>query len=199
MRIGLFGGTFDPIHLAHLVLAEEARERLNLTYVLFMPTGDPWLKREKPKTAGEQRLRMVELAVASNPFFFVSDMEVRRAGPTYTVDTLEALRQNLNPSDEICFLLGMDSLLDLPRWHEPGHVLEMCTPVAFRRPGATEQRLEAVKSEFPLLGDKLKLMDAPLLEISSTGIRQRVAQGRSIRYLVPEQVEGFIRESGLYR
>ncbi len=198
MRIGVFGGTFDPIHLAHLILAEEARERLGLAYVVFMPTGDPWLKREKPKTPGALRVRMAELATASNAFFRASGMEVRREGPTYTVDTLAALQKDLGPQDELFFLLGMDSLLDFPHWQEPARVVELCTPVAFRRPGAPEQRLDAVTKEVPLLRRKLVLLDAPLLEISSTDIRRRVAEGRSIRYLVPEAVEGFIREKGLY-
>ncbi|MBI4203166.1 MAG: nicotinate-nucleotide adenylyltransferase [Chloroflexi bacterium] len=199
MRIGIMGGTFDPIHMAHLVLAEDARERLGLSYVLFIPTGDPWLKREKPLASPAERLRMVELAVESNAFFHALDVEVRREGPTYTADTLEYLRGDLTPQDELFFMLGMDSLAELPRWYRPNRVVELCSPVAFRRPGVSEHVLEAAMKAAPLLRRKLILMDTPLLDVSSTDIRQRVAEGRSIRYLVPDAVEEFIRENRLYQ
>lgn len=198
MRIGIMGGTFDPIHTAHLILADEARERLGLAYVLFMPTGDPWLKAEKPQTPPAVRLRMVELAVASNTFFRASDMEVRRQGPTYSVDTLELLDAELGPQHELFFLMGVDALVELPRWREPERVVELCTPVAFNRPGATQAKLEAVMKRLPLLRRKLVLLDGPVLEVSSSEIRQRVAEGRSIRYLVPDAVERFIRAEELY-
>ncbi|MBI2171825.1 MAG: nicotinate-nucleotide adenylyltransferase [Chloroflexi bacterium] len=198
MRVGIMGGTFDPIHTAHLVLAEEARERLGLAYVLFMPAGDPWLKVEKPRTPPEVRLRMVALAVASNAFFRASDIEVRRQGPSYTVDTLEALGAKLGPQHELFFLMGLDALAELPRWYRPERVVELCTPVAFSRPGASRDGPEAVVSKLPLLRRKLVLLDGPVLEVSSMEIRRRVAEGRSIRYLVPDAVEQFIRAEGLY-
>lgn len=199
MRIGIFGGTFDPIHLGHLILAEQAREQLDLAQVLFIPTGDPWMKPEKPRTSPEMRLRMVELAVEANPAFKASDSEVRREGPTYTVDTLQALRATGDPADEYFFLLGMDSLAGLPRWRQASKVVELCTIAVFRRPGAPEQGVEAVVKELPLLKGKLVQLDTPVLEISSTDIRRRIASGRSIRYLVPQAVGAFIRANGLYQ
>ncbi|MBI4339046.1 MAG: nicotinate-nucleotide adenylyltransferase [Chloroflexi bacterium] len=198
MRIGILGGTFDPVHLAHLIIAEEARERLDLEQVLFIPVGDPWLREEKPATPPRQRLAIVELAVRSNPYFHASDIEVCRPGPTYTVDTLEALHREWGPGAEAFFILGLDTLLELPRWRKPERLVELCTLVAFLRPGYPVERVEAVQAALPGLRDRLRLLEGPLIGISGTEVRRRVALGRSIRYLVPEPVEEFIREEGLY-
>ncbi|MFQ5860658.1 MAG: nicotinate-nucleotide adenylyltransferase, partial [Dehalococcoidia bacterium] len=135
MRIGLLGGTFDPIHLAHLLIAEEARVKLDLEEVVFVPTGEPWMKAGQPLSPGEHRLNMVRLATATNPFFRVSSVELDRPGPSYTVDTLEILRQEMGHEVEFCFLLGLDSLKSFHRWKEPARVLELCTLVAVARPG----------------------------------------------------------------
>lgn len=199
MRIGVLGGTFDPIHIAHLVVAEEARERLSLEEVVFMPAGQPWLKAEQSISPGALRLQMVRLAVESNPFFQVSALEIDRPGPTYSVDTLEVLRRERGPQVELYFILGMDTLLDLPRWKEPQRFLELCIPVAVVRPGHSRAILEELEARLPGLRKRVQVLDGPTIGISGTALRQRVARGISIRYLVPFKVEQFIAEHGLYR
>ena len=199
MRVGILGGTFDPIHLAHLIIAEEARVRLGLEEVVFIPTGQPWLKADKPVTPAELRLQMVKLAIQSNPFFRASSLELDRPGLTYTVDTLEALRDEWGPEVEMHFILGMDALLSLPQWKEPQRLLDMCVPVVFTRPGFPLSLLEGLKNQFPILKGKLNLLEDPEIGISGTEIRRRLAGGLSARYLVPLEVERFISKHGLYR
>ncbi len=198
MRIGILGGTFDPIHIAHLIIAEEARVRLSLEEVVFIPAGEPWLKTELSLTPGELRLQMVRLAVASNPFFRTSAVEIERPGPTYSVDTLETLHEEWGPDAEAYFILGMDTIVDLPRWKEPHRFLELCTPVVFARPEYSRSALEEVVSQLPGLQEKAHVLEEPNIGVSGTEIRRRVAQGISIRYLVPLKVEQFIVEHGLY-
>ena len=199
MRIGILGGTFDPIHIAHLIVAEEARIYLSLEEVVFIPAGEPWLKAEHPVSPKELRLQMVRLAVASNPFFRVLALEIERPGPTYTVDTLEILRREWGPTAELYFILGMDTLVDLPRWKEPERVLEICTPVVFARRENSSSVLEELETQLPGLRKKTQVLDGPTVDISGTELRRRVMQGISIRYLVPFKVEQFIAEHGLYR
>ena len=198
MRIGILGGTFDPVHIAHLIIAEEARVRLCLEEVVFVPTGEPWLRAERPISPGEVRLRMVRLAVASNPFFRSSDLEIERPGPTYTVDTLEAVRVDWGPEADVYFILGMDALIDLPRWKEPQRFLELCSPVVFTRPEYAMDMLDGVDSQLPGVREKAHILEGPTIGVSGTEIRRRVALGISICYLVPSQVERFIAEHGLY-
>ncbi len=199
MRVGVLGGTFDPIHIAHLILAEEARVCLGLEEVVFVVAGRPWMKADYPVSSGELRLEMVRLAVAPNPFFRASAVEVDRPGPSYTVDTLETLRQEWGAEAEVYFLLGMDALADLPRWKEPERFLELCTPVVFDRPEHPRSALDEIEAQLPGLRNKLRFLDGPSIGVSSTDVRRRVAQGKSIRYLVPAQVERFITERGLYQ
>ena len=199
MRVGILGGTFDPIHIAHLILAEEARLCLGLEEVVFVVAGTPWMKADYAVSPADLRLQMVRLGVASNPFFRASSVEVDRPGPTYTVDTLEALHQEWGTEVEVYFLLGMDALVDLPRWKEPERFLELCRPVVFARPGLDLAALDDVEAQVPGLKKRVMVLDGPVMDISSTDIRRRVVQGRSIRYLVPAQVERFIAEHGLYR
>jgi len=199
MRIGILGGTFDPIHIAHLIIAEEARVRLGLDQVVFMPAGEPWLKAEHPVTPGVLRLRMVRLAIVSNPSFQASAVEIERPGPTYTVDTLETLREEWGPEAETHFILGMDILEDLPRWKAPERLMELCTLVAFVRPEHSRSALGALETRLPGIREKVQVLNGPTIAVSGTEIRRRVAQGISIRYLVPDKVEQFIAEHGLYR
>jgi len=199
MRVGILGGTFDPIHIAHLIVAEEARIHLSLEEVVFIPAGEPWLKTEHPVSPKELRLQMVRLAVASNPFFRVLALEIERPGPTYTVDTLEILRREWGPTAELYFILGMDTLVDLPRWKEPERVLELCTPVVFARRKNSSSVLEELEPQLPGLQKKVQVLGGPIIDISGTELRRRVMQGISIRYLVPLKVEQFIAEHGLYR
>ena len=199
MRVGVLGGTFDPIHLAHLIVAEEARVRLALDHVVFIPAGEPWLKAEQPATPPGVRLDMVRQAVDCNTHFRVSSVEVDRPGPSYSVDTLELLLQEEGPAAELYFILGMDAIADLPRWHAPERFLELCTPVVFARADQGPAGLDELERRLPGIKRRVTFLDGPIVEISSTDIRRRVALGESIRYLVPSKVERYISEHGLYR
>jgi nicotinate-nucleotide adenylyltransferase len=192
-RLGVFGGTFDPIHIAHLVLAEQAREQLRLDQVLFVPAAVPPHKIGKGISPPKVRLEMVELAVAGHPQFAVSDVELRRTGPSYTVDTLRYLRER-HPTAEMFLLLGADSLLDFPNWREPDAILSLARLGVMNRHGASG----GVGYFDPRPPETVAAIEAPTLEISGTDIRNRVNEGRSIRYLVPAAVEAFIRAEKLY-
>ncbi len=199
MRIGILGGTFDPIHMAHLIIAEECRIRVPLQKVVFIPTGQPWLKSGSRITSGALRMEMVRLAVADNPSFDSSSVEIDRPGLTYSVDTLEELVSQWGPDIEINFIIGVDSLLSLSRWKDPERFLDLCTLTAVTRPGYSPDALEEVKRQYPVLEQKLGLIEGPSIGISGTEIRRRVAAGLSVRYLVPPGVEGFISGRGLYK
>jgi len=199
MRIGIMGGTFDPIHLGHLIIAEDARARLKLEEVVFVPAGYPWLRSGDAPTSAKQRVEMVKLAVQGNPFFRVSTVEVDRPGPTYTVDTLEEMRRELGDDVELFFILGMDSLKDFHRWKEPARILELCILVAMVRPDHGDFQRESLLGISPTALSRVRFLDSPRIDISGTEIRRRVARGLSIRYLVPDAVEEYIRRCGLYR
>ena len=199
-KIGVLGGTFDPIHLGHLIVAEDLREKLGLKEVLFIPAGRPWLKlkEEKPISAAEHRLAMVRLAVASNPYFKVSTLEIDRPGLSYSIDTVLELKAELGDEAEIYFIVGPDALLGLPRWKEPARLLEECQVVGIGRPGYAGANLRKLERSISGASRRITLVDVPQIDISSTEIRERVAQGLSIRYLVPESVEKYIAEHELY-
>lgn len=199
MKLGIFGGTFDPIHIGHLVVAEEAREQLSLDEVVFVPAGKPWFKSDMPVTDAKHRLAMVELSVASNPAFLTSDVEMVRSGPSYTVDTLEVFNEKLGDTAELFVLLGADALGELERWHEPRRILELATVVGVTRPSYRSVDLEHLARSLGSADDRLKLLEGPLIEVSGTDVRRRIQEGRSIRYLVPEPVEAYIEEHNLYR
>ena len=198
MRKGILGGTFDPIHVAHLIIAEEARVRLALEEVVFIPAGQPWLKKHQPVSPAQLRLQMVQIAVASNPFFRVSSIEIDRLGPTYSVDTLEVLQEEWGKNTEVFFILGVDSLRELPKWKEPKRLLKLCTPAVFSRPEHGDMTLAELDELIPGASKKVKVLADPRIGVSGRDIRRRVARGISIRYLVPEGVERFILEHGLY-
>lgn len=198
-RVGIMGGTFDPIHYGHLVLAEEVKEVLGLTEVIFIPAGQPPHKQNGPVTSAQLRLEMVIAATKGNPSFSVSRMEIDETGKSYTVKTLKKLKATLEPETELFFITGADTLLDLKNWYAADEVLGLCTFVGATRPGylpdlivAEAQRLMTQKAA------RIELIPIPGLAISSTEIRQRVSQKRTIKYLVPEGVEAIIREAGLY-
>ena len=198
MRVGILGGTFDPIHLGHLIIAEEVRVRMELTEVVCIPTGQPWMRVRGALSAGEDRLAMVKLAIAANHYFRAADMELTRLGVTYTVDTLETLHRELGREVELFFILGLDSLVQFPLWREPARVLELCTLVAVARPGhapIVPASLEAIASG---ASSRVVFLEGPQIGISGTEIRQRVRQGISIRYWVPQQVEEYIKKNRLY-
>jgi nicotinate-nucleotide adenylyltransferase len=192
-RLGLMGGTFDPIHHGHLLAAEEARCALTLEQVLFMPAGRPWQKQDDAVTPGEQRLEMAQLAVDDNPFFEVSRVELERDGPTYTIDTLRAMRER-QPDDDLYFITGADAISQILTWKRPEEALELATFVAVTRPGHELDELHSLGSP-----ERIVLLEIPALAISSTDIRRRVAEGRPIRYLVPDAVAGYIADHGLYK
>jgi nicotinate-nucleotide adenylyltransferase len=197
-RLGLFGGTFDPPHVGHLILASEARSQLDLTRVLWTVTPDPPHKQDQFITALEHRLAMVKLAIQENPFFELSDIELSRPGPHYTVDTIHLLAQQ-NPGAEIVPIIGGDSLHDLPTWHEPREIVYAAHWVGvMRRPGE-EPNLRELEQELPGITSKVHYVDAPLLEIASREIRTRVADGRPYRYYVPAPVYRYINEHHLYQ
>lgn len=185
MRLGVLGGSFDPIHLGHLILGETAREQLNLDKVMFIPAGNQWRKESRDVAAAEDRLAMVRLAVDGNSAFEVSTMEIDRDGPTYTVETLAQLHAE-SPGIEISFIVGVDALADMPHWKEPRRIFELATVCVAARVG------EAVED------DRVTQVEMPEVNVSSSGVRDRVKEGESIRYLVPEAVERYVRQHGLY-
>ena len=198
MNIGVLGGTFDPIHMGHLIVAEETKVRLNLAEILFVPAGLPWLRVNSPISAAEHRVQMVRLAIGDKPYFKLSTIEVKRAGPSYTVDTIAELKGRLGVRDELFFILGWDSLAELPEWREPSRLIKMCHLVAVPRVGYSLPDLNGLEAAIPGLAQRVILLDTPEIDISASVIRQRVAQGLPIDHLVPEPVDRYIREQGLY-
>jgi len=198
MNIGVMGGTFDPIHIGHLAIAEEARTQVNLAEVLFVPAGLPWLKTDRPIWAVEHRVEMVRLAIADKPYFKLSTVEVERDGPSYTVDTIADLQGQIGAEDELFLILGWDSLVELPEWHEPSRLITMCRLVVAPRPGCPRPQLKALEKSIPGISQRVLLMDKPNIDISASLIRERVARGLSIHHLVPEPVNIYIKEHGLY-
>ena len=187
-RVGVFGGTFDPVHVGHLAIAHAALESVPLDRVLFVLAKRSPLKERGPVASEGDRLRMLELAVAGEPRFAVSRLELDRDGPSYTVDTLERLA-HLDRKDELFLILGSDAIADLPRWKDPDRIARLATLVVAERPGAPDRVGDAPIVRF----------DAPRLDISSRELRARAARGRSLRYLVPEPVLQHIEARGLYR
>jgi nicotinate-nucleotide adenylyltransferase len=198
MKIGVLGGTFDPIHLGHLKVAEEARARLDLAEVLFVPAGQPWLKTNNVILPAEHRVEMVRLAIAGKPYFKLSTMEIERPGPTYTVDTIAELKAQLGSGDELFFILGWDNLIQLPQWREPSRLVKMCRLVAIPRVGYPTPDLASLEATIPGLSQSLFLLDSPWIDINASEIRKLVAQGLSISHLVPEPVERYIKQHRLY-
>jgi len=199
MKIGVLGGTFDPIHIGHLKVAEEVTARLNLSEIIFMPAGQPWLKGDNPISLAEHRVEMVRLAIAGKPYFKLSTIEIDRAGPTYTVDTMAELRRQLGSGHELFFILGWDNLIQLPQWQEPSRLVKLCRLVAVPRVGYPDIDLSSLDAAIPGLSQRVFLLDSPRVDINASIIRQRVAQGLSIHHLVPEPVERYIKQHRLYK
>jgi len=198
VRLGVLGGTFDPPHVGHLILAEEARTRLQLEKVLFVPAGDPWRKAGQEITPVEHRLAMVRLMLASDPYFEVSTLEVERHGPSYTVDTLEALHQEYGPGLELYFILGEDALRDLPNWKEPARIISLAWLAVAPRPAERGWATADLEAAVPGVSQRIVRLPMPTIDISSTALRERARAGLSLRYLVPLDVEEYIRRHGLY-
>ena len=198
MKVGIMGGTFDPIHIAHLIIGEEARTRLALDRVIFIPAGEPWMKPGHTVSAAAQRAEMVRLAISSNPAFSLSLNETERPGPTYTVDTLEQLLGELGYDTQLFLLLGWDSVAEMASWKAPYRISKMATVVAFPRPRFSKPEITVLERAMPGIADRIVFLDTPYLEISSTDIRTRIAEGGSVRYMVPDAVVQYITENKLY-
>ena len=199
MRIGLFGGTFDPPHVGHLILAERCREDARLDEVWFLVSYRPPHKTGQPLTRFEHRCEMAALATTGQPLFRVEPVEKELPPPSYTAETLAELRRR-HPIDEFTLIVGADSLADLPQWYEPQRVLEQAEIIAVPRPGVetwTADRLAAAVG-LPREAVRLTAVNCPLIEIASRDLRQRVAEGKSIRFLVPRAVEEYVRDRALY-
>jgi nicotinate-nucleotide adenylyltransferase len=194
--VGILGGTFDPIHLGHLVIAEEAREALGLERVMVVPAASPPHKPGRPVTDPAHRLAMAQLAVAGNPAFSVSRLEVERGGTSYTVDTLEALREA--GIAQPWFILSAEALGGLPAWRDPDRILELCRLAVVPRGGYEPLDRAWVSGHFPGREDRIAFLPAPLLPISGSVVRRRAAAGRSVRYLVPDAVAAYIADHHLY-
>lgn len=198
-RIGIMGGTFDPIHAGHLITAECVRDALQLETVLFIPAAQPPHKRNRPVTAARHRYVMTELAICSNPHFRVSDVELRRQGPSYTIDTIHALAAQYPQGTEFYFIIGADAINELATWHEVDALLTSCHFITATRQGC-QLDTAGLRARFGAAGmAHIHPVETPQLEISSTVIRERVHAGASIRYLVPQAVREYIEKEGLYR
>ncbi len=199
MRLGVLGGTFDPVHVGHLLVAEQVRECLQLDEVLFVPAGQPWFKMGQRVTCARHRLAMLELAVVGNLRCRVSDMEIRRPGPSYTADTLEELGRERGGEVELYVIVGLDALNQMHRWHEPQRVLDLATVVGIARPGVEDRDRDSLDSIRRGASKEVMVLKGLRIDISASDIRQRVSRGLSIRYRVPDEVASYIHEHGLYR
>ena len=195
---GVFGGTFDPIHLAHLAVAEAARDAFGLLRVLFIPAAQPPHKPGRDISPVEDRLAMVEAAVEGNPAFEVSRLEIERSGPSYTVDTLTALCEAA-PGDRLALILSAESYSEFGSWHEPRRILDLAALVVAPRVGYADADPDLIARQFPEARATVAFMDGPRIRLSASEIRQRAAESRSVRYLVPDAVAAYISDHGLYQ
>lgn len=198
-KIGIMGGTFDPIHVGHLVTAEVARIEFDLAKVLFIPAANPPHKLGQSVTATMHRYIMTVMATYSNPYFLVLPIEMERPGPSYTIDTIRELAAEYSRETEFYFITGADAVSDLPNWNAVDELLDMCHFVATARPGCVSKVDEVIRYFGSKGAARIHRLDNPELEISSTDIRERVRTGRSIKYIVPESVESYIAKERLYK
>jgi len=197
-RLGIFGGTFDPPHLGHLILAETAADTLRLDRVLFVPAADPPHKAATSiRTTADHRLAMVQLAIKDNPRFAISRVDLDRPGPHYSADMLRLLSAE-HPNTALFFLIGADSLADLPTWSRPREVFELACLGVMRRPGV-EPDVFALEDQLPGLRRRMVWIDAPYIDISASDLARRIATGRSVRYQIPDSVCQYIEQHALYR
>jgi len=199
-RIGIMGGTFDPLHLGHLVTAEEARTNFSLESVIFVPAGLPAHKKEKKITDPEHRYLMTLLAIMNNPYFSISRVEIDRREPSYTIDTVQFFFNIYGRAAQIYFITGADAILEIVTWKNYRELLETCTFIAASRSGYSLEKLrETVEPYYPEIFNRVHLMEIPAMAISSTSIRERVKEGRTIKYLTPEPVEQYIYKNLIYQ
>ena len=192
--IGVLGGTFDPVHKGHLVVAGEVRDRLKLDKVIFIPAGEPCFKAAAQVTPAEHRLKMVNLAIEGEPDFVASEIEIKRSGLSYTVDTIGELKKNLGKDSELYFILGWDNLTDLPRWHQSLKLVSLCRLVAVPRVGCAVPDLEKLEEAIPGISDRLTMLEKPQIDIRASVIRQRVSEGLPIEQLVPKAAAEYIQK-----
>ncbi len=197
-RIGIYGGTFDPIHIGHLAIAEESRHALDLDYVIFVPASRQPLKADFQGALPAQRLAMVGLACAGNPQFIASDIDLRRPPPSYTVDTLAALRAETDPADDLVFILGTDAARDFPRWYRAAEMLRLVRLAIVGRPGY-HLNVAQLEADLPGIGERCTLITGPRLDVSSSELRARLVSNRPTRYQIPDPVLAYIAAHGLYR
>ncbi|NOZ06283.1 MAG: nicotinate-nucleotide adenylyltransferase [Chloroflexi bacterium] len=197
-RVGILGGTFDPIHIGHLFIAEEVYAALKLEKVYFVPAGEPPHKLDEHVTPIRHRVAMVKAAIADNAHFALSLIDANRQGPSYSIDMVRLFRQTGQGDCKVYFIMGIDSLLDLPHWHRPEVLMRLCELVVVTRPGY-RQNLEDLGRALPGLGERVQFIHSPGMDVSSSDIQRRVHNGQPIRYLVPIGVEQYIREHGLYK
>ncbi len=199
-RVGILGGSFDPPHAGHLMIAREAKERADLDTVLFIPASEQWLKEGQDVAPATHRLAMTHLLVGSTPSFAVSDMEVTRLGPTYTVDTLRELREDSLPDMEYLFILGEDSVADLPRWHNSQELVTLCRFIAMPRvDGVGRPDLSAAYAAIPGLREKVTILeDAPRMDVSSSSVRKMLETGEDLSGIVPDNIVKYITAHRLY-
>ncbi|MCD6334205.1 MAG: nicotinate-nucleotide adenylyltransferase [Candidatus Latescibacteria bacterium] len=191
-KIGIFGGTFDPIHLGHLITAQEVRITHGLKKVIFVPSADPPHKARRPLTRAGDRLRMAALAIEGDPRFELSSIELERPGKSYTVDTLRQMRESFGPEVELCFIIGTDNVPEIRTWKEPERIFDLAEVIVATRPGFDPHEMNAPFAE------RMTFIPTPEIAISSTEIRQRVKRGQPIRYWVPKEVERYVEEKRLY-
>ncbi|MGH2477465.1 MAG: nicotinate-nucleotide adenylyltransferase [Candidatus Limnocylindrales bacterium] len=196
--IGVFGGTFDPIHQAHLAVAESARDAFDIGRILFIPAAQPPHKPDRVVTPAEHRLAMVEAAIAGNPAFETSRIEIDRGGMSWTVDTLAALHASM-PGVRLALILSAESFIGLPTWHEPERVLDMADLIVAPRDGYPDADQGLIARHFPGARAGATFLDGPWMRLSASEIRARAASGRSVRYLVPDAVAAYIGDHGLYQ
>ncbi len=198
-KIGILGGTFDPIHIGHLCVAEAARDAFNLNKVLFIPTGDPPHKKSSRLASGKDRVKMIQKAISNNPNFRLDSREIERIGTTYTIDTLTELKE-LYPHDELFFIIGGDTLLELKTWRNFSSVAGLCDFIVYQRLGYRQhdQEDEALRLQ-KIYQTRIHFVEGPYLEVSSKDIRRRLEQKQTIRYLVPDEVVIYIKEHNLYK
>jgi nicotinate-nucleotide adenylyltransferase len=200
MRLGVFGGTFNPVHLGHLILAEQCREQGRLDQVLFVPAPRPPHKQDTELASYAQRVEMLALATSGQPAFRVDELEKDRPGPSFTVDTLQQLRERHREA-EMFLIIGSDTLRDLPQWYQPVRILELAGLLVVPRPGwsilgeAEVKKTLALPDSFSLC---CQTCEIPLIDIASRDLRRRIAQGRSVRYMIPRAVEAYIQDKNLY-
>lgn len=199
-NIGIFGGSFDPIHYGHLLMAEQCREQARLDALLFIPANQSPLKTHSPRAEPRHRLEMLRLAISGHDAFAVDNLELERPGPSYTIDTLRAV-QSRNPGDQLFLIVGSDALLDFGRWREPADILKLALPLVVARPGeaASLNLLRPLVSTDRWPKVQKGIVESPRSEISSSDMRRRIQSGRSIRYMTPRAVEMYIQAHRLYR